>query len=108
MSCQCKEKLSGELSEAEISTLFRALASEKRRVVIDFLAEEHPAPVNQSIVVAEVAGTINEDHSQVALELVHNHFPFLSDAGLIRFEPTKSQITYAGGEWPAKILDYLW
>ena len=80
---------------------YRLLASARRRLVIDILAET-TEPVGleelaEGVVTREdVAPSSDDAKERVAISLHHVHLPKLSDAGVLDYDPEKHRIEPVG------------
>lgn len=83
-----------ELSESD---RHRLLASERRRVVLDVLANRSP-PVDLEDLAGAVAareadeGRDGSDAGRVAIMLHHRHLPILTEIGVLEYEPSSRRI----------------
>lgn len=76
----------------------RLLSSERRRTVLDVLAEQ-PMPVGLEAVAAAVAereadadAPVEDAIDRVAVTLHHNHLPRMADAGVLEYEPSARSV----------------
>lgn len=84
-----------EISESD---RYRLLANERRRVVIEVLADR-TAPIELKELATDVATVEAENTSprddaieRVAIELHHNHLAMMTDVGAIEYDPSSSRI----------------
>lgn len=78
---------------------YRALASQHRRRVLQYLLEENDSTVEEIATVlsgweATTTATMQTpaDRSEVLIDLTHNHLPRLADAGLVAYDPDTGSV----------------
>ncbi len=76
----------------------RLLSSERRRILLDVLAEQ-PMPAGLEAVAAAVAereadadAPAEDAVERVAIALHHNHLPRMADAGVLEYEPAARSV----------------
>lgn len=77
----------------------RILSLERRRILLDILAEQAtPLDINSlALAIGEVEqdrGTPDsEEITQIAVELHHCHLPQLDEVGIVDYDPTANRVT---------------
>ncbi|WP_247000509.1 DUF7344 domain-containing protein [Halosolutus gelatinilyticus] len=74
-------------SAQSLNTVYRAMASPRRREIVRFVAERSPAPVGKDELSRRVAAVLTDsrtdDDRRVRVELHHRDLPALKNAGVI-------------------------
>lgn len=100
MSHSPAESSNGRTSIPELTDTerHRLLAAERRRAVLDVLAERTP-PVELEDLVEAIAAreddatiTAFEQERLVAISLHHNHLPMMTDVGAIDYDPATTRV----------------
>jgi hypothetical protein len=85
--------------QLHLDSLYRCLADEKRRCVLNYLqsTEEDTATVDELVThVVEQEALAASDRGTVAVDLYHIHLPKLSDIGAIDFDRRTQTVRYRG------------
>lgn len=91
-------EMKGRPTELSASEWHRLLAVERRRLVLDLLADETTPPDLETIAREMVAhesasGTTDEETiEQVKISLHHSHLPVLAELGVIDYDPGTHRI----------------
>ncbi len=92
-----KEEASGaQVTDGEF---YRALASEKRRQLLQYLLEQQESTVGELATVlsgweATTTGNLqsDSDRQRIQTALTHHHLPVLSDAGLVTYHADRETV----------------
>ena len=88
---------SAESTDLSQSDRHRLLASDRRRVTLDVLADR-TSPVALEDLAAAVhdrevdSGRFGTDPDEVAMALHHTHLPLLTDAGVLEYVPSSNRV----------------
>lgn len=97
MSKSSTDKRGAEHETARIETddLYRLLASEERRIVLDTL--EGTASVSLDTLATEVVAGKRDATTEMEakISLVHQHLPMLADAGVLEFDRETDHVTHS-------------
>jgi hypothetical protein len=93
-----------ELAACSDDERYRLLAAERRRVVLDVLADRE-APIGLEALATAVAGRVSdvespgaEETEQAMISLHHQHLPVMADVGAIEYDPDAKVVESRGGK----------
>ena len=102
-----RKRMSSFQTGALIDATFRALAVAERRILLEYLIEEHPAGVPVGSAIEHVASATSEEHKQVAMQMFHHHIPVLEEPNLVSYEYEDELLVFTGDELVVDVLDLL-
>lgn len=109
MPIKADDNSSGSIdAEDSVSAAFRLLSQHRRRVAIQYLATQAGAtPVSDvadQIALLEGEHT-HEHYERICTSLIHNHFPMLTDAGVINYDQDREVVELC--DQNSHLLSYL-
>lgn len=85
--------------------VFRALADERRRLVVQYLSDDPDGVASCREVADYVAARRSECPEDVLIALRHAALPMLEARGLVRYDPERGAIEYRGDGLVEEVLD---
>ena len=95
--------------EAAKDAIFRALAHEHRRIILEYLAEQPEEEVDCTDVVDHLSlnDTTEADYEALDIQCHHVHFPKLDKSGLIKLDVDEDTIHIVRRETIEKLADLI-
>lgn len=88
---------------ATTNAFFRALAAERRRRALRWLAANDPVPL--PVLAGALADSPPDDRDRVRLDLYHRHLPLLVEAGLVARSSADLLTTTDRGEAAVAVIE---
>lgn len=88
------ELVQAALSELDEDDRYRLLADDRRRTVIEILADQHiPLTLTELATAVEAREDTDQSPTEIRIALHHKHLPMMDEGGLVHYNAETHKVT---------------